>query len=160
MQILRGTTLFSGKIFTARKKFTWLPVATNFKSVPEWTGGKVKYRIWTKSHKVNFALFFNCLKIMRVKSFPTELGSTYCYCSSLPFRMLAWRRQVTLSSKGRTCQGGQEGGGWIQRKCLQHEMLLDILFPCNMLLWCFLLAKERESVYLYISYLCLGRQKW
>ena len=57
MQILRGTTLFSGKIFTARKNFTRPPVATNFKSAPEWAGGKVKYLIWTKSHKVNFALF-------------------------------------------------------------------------------------------------------
>ena len=69
--------------------------------------------------------------------------------------MLAEWRRLSLSSKGRTCQGGQEsggcqvGGGWSQREGGQIEMLLYILFPCEMLLWCFLLAKERESVYLY-----------
>ena len=42
-------------------------------------------------------------------------------------------------------------------KMCQHEMLLDILFPWEMLLWCYLLAKERELVYLYHICVLVGR---
>ena len=38
---------------------------------------------------------------------------------------------------------------------VQHEMLSDILFPCKVLLWCFLLAGK--GVYIYYVYVLVGR---